>query len=347
METELDRLKRWKKKGRARPFIMDINPTDRCNLNCKSCWQRNPKFRNLDSSYELSDKKLVEIVKEGIDLGVEKFEITGGGEPLMRKDLVFKLMEKIKDNGMKGNLTTNGTLFSKKDLKYIENIGWDSLTFSVDGPNEKINDYLRGKGSFSEIKKSLNFLKKNKGEEPRLKFNTVISNKNYNKLEEMIQLAKKFNVEIVSFETLTVHSKLGEGLKLDEKQKKYVQDKIPEILEKAGDLGIETNINSFRSEYFEKSNRMDENMQAGDGFSSIPCYEPWYHIVIKVDGSVQPCCLYDSDKENVKKKSLEEIWFGDFFSKIRENMKKGKFSEYCKICNASQVIANEEIRREL
>jgi MoaA/NifB/PqqE/SkfB family radical SAM enzyme len=69
--------------------------------------------------------------------------------------------------------------------------------------------------------------------------------------------------------------------------------------------------------------------------------------VIKTDGSAQPCCLYDEKEENVRKKSLKEIWFGKFFEDIRNSMREKKFSKYCSICNAGQVFENRRIRDEL
>lgn len=347
-EKRLERLKKWKKGKKAYPFALDINPTDRCNLNCKSCWQRDPKFDDISSKYELSREKLLEVVDQAIDLNVVKFEITGGGEPLIRKDLVLDLMEKIKEVGKYGNLTTNGTLFEKSDLRFLTEIGWDKITISLDGPNSKINDYLRGKNSFEKIIKNIKQLNRiKKGDKPALKFNTVISNKNYNKLSEMIELASQSKAKTVSFETLTVHSQEGEKLKLNKDQRNELEENIPKLKEKADKLEIETNIGSLRQKYFEKSNEMEPLIKKENEFSSIACYEPWYHLVIKVDGSAQPCCLYDSKEENVKNKSLKKIWFGDFFQKIRKNIKQNNFSKYCQICNASQVITNKHLRQKL
>ncbi|MFP4117180.1 MAG: radical SAM/SPASM domain-containing protein [Candidatus Aenigmatarchaeota archaeon] len=349
MNKKVEKLKKWKDGGRASPYVMDINPTDLCNLSCKSCWQRSEEFGDFDGSYELTDKKLREVVDQGIEMGIDKFRITGGGEPFMRKDIVLELMERIKNAGKVGTITTNGTLLDEEDLDLIMDINWDIITFSIDGPNKETNDRLRGEGSFSAIKSSLQYLMKSEREGPEVKFNTVISKKNYDKLIEIIELANEFEVEYVSFETMTVHSDTGEKIKLSEEGKKEVVREIPEVKKKAEEYGIGTNVQGLKKKYFDKTNDMTEVLlgkEIGD-FTNVACYEPWYHLVLKVDGSAQPCCLYDAKEENVKKKSLEEIWFGDFFQGIRKNIKKGNFSNYCEICNASQVMANEELSEKL
>ena len=184
MENEkIKRLKKWANGEKAPPFTLDINPTDKCNLKCLSCWQRG--FKNVDSSYELSDEKLIGIVKEAIELGVMEFEITGGGEPLIRKGLVLQIMGLVKGSDRMGNITTNGTLFSDEGIRKIVTMGWDRITFSIDGPDAETSDFLRGKGSFDMIMKSISlfntYKKSCSSKDPIIKFNTVLSNKNYEK----------------------------------------------------------------------------------------------------------------------------------------------------------------------
>jgi radical SAM protein with 4Fe4S-binding SPASM domain len=92
---------------------------------------------------------------------------------------------------------------------------------------------------------------------------------------------------------------------------------------------------------------LEQSTKNYDNFASSLCFEPWWHMVIKVEGSVQPCCLFDSKEENVKNKTLKEIWFGEYFNEIRENMINKKFSAFCSVCNAGQVAENIRIREEL
>ena len=317
MEEKIQRLIRWMNGEAQPPYTLDINPTDECNLSCLSCWKRNPKFKNLDTSeYELEEKSILKYVKEGIKLGVKEFEITGGGEPLMRKNIALKLFRMIKKANRFGNITTNGTLFTKDDIKLLVKLKWDRVTLSIDGPNERVNDYLRGKGSFERIMNSVRMFnewkKKLKSKRPVLKFNTVISNKNYKVLDKMILLAKDNDVEIVSFEKLTVHSEWGERLKLRGKQYETLEKKLKLSSILAEKFGLWTNAYGLTKESFVKnSNSMTKilNKYAGNSFVTAYCYEPWWHIVVKVDGSVQPCCLYDEKTENVKNKDLKKIIF--------------------------------------
>jgi MoaA/NifB/PqqE/SkfB family radical SAM enzyme len=352
MDEKIARLLEWAKGNKAPPFTLDINPTDKCNFKCLHCWQR--AFKKIDSSYELSDEKLIEIVREALKFGVKEFEITGGGEPMMRRKLVLKLMEIIKKGGGFGNITTNGSLFDLKSIKKILKINWDRITFSLDGPDAKSNDAIRGKDNFEkvmEVIELLNQMKMKMGKNlPIIKFNVVINKKNYDKIEEMVKLAKTVNCSIIHFDSLTIHSEYGKKLKLNKKEERKFEKNAKVAKELAEKFGIFTDVDFLTKDLIEKSNEMDvvlKDESDSKNFFSLVCYEPWWHLVIKTDGSAQPCCLYDEKEENVKNKSLREIWFGSYFEKIRNNMRKKQFSKYCSICNAGQVFENRRIRSEM
>ena len=327
---KIDLLMEWSRGKRAPPFIIDISPTDYCNLHCLSCWQRNPQFPKLDSKkYELPDNRLLELVDEAKELGVQEWEITGGGEPLMRK-ITFDLLQKIRKNGMNGNITTNGIMITDKWAKELVKTGWNKITFSIDGPDAKTNDYLRGKkGSFEHalkcIKRIESYKKKLDKKKPIIAFNTVISNKNHNKLDKIIDLAQKNGVSIVNFEPITIHSKLGQQLKPDNQEIMDMQKQIEkaEVLSKR--YNIHTNISNFKeTELVTSKNKMGsvilKKTNKKKNLADAICLEPWYHLVIKVDGETGPCCIFSEKKMNVKDKSLKEIWYSNYFNNLRKSI---------------------------
>ncbi|MFH8086723.1 MAG: radical SAM protein, partial [Candidatus Aenigmatarchaeota archaeon] len=256
MDEKIKRLLIWASGRKAPPFTLDINPTDRCNFKCVHCWQRS--FREIDSSYELSDEKLLSLIKEAVRFGVEEFEITGGGEPMMRKIVILKIMETIKKNKKFGNITTNGSLFNVEDVRRIVKMGWDRITFSLDGPDAKTNDLIRGKGTFQLVMRTINLFnrvkKETKRKLPVIKFNTVITNKNYDKIEKIIELAKKVNCSIVHFDSLTIHSKIGKKLKLKKSQMIEFYKHVKTAKKLAETFSIWTDVDLLTFDFIEKSN---------------------------------------------------------------------------------------------
>ena len=361
-QQKVDVLVRWARGEKPGPCIVDISPTDYCNLKCRSCWMRNEMFEGkLDSrEYELSEKRLLCLVEEGAALGVKAWEITGGGEPFMRRDLTFRLIRRIRELGMEGSLTTNGTLFTAKIVRKMVDIGWSKVVFSVDGYDDESNDTLRGrKKSFAKAMKALALFqeaKRAKGADlPLIAFNTVLSSGNFDHMKEMIELADNLGVGMVNFEPVTVHSPLGETLVLDDAQRGALTKHAKAANRRARELGVETNAGAYTgTELVENANTMRRVITGEVGrrggkhpLLDVLCYEPWYHLVIKVDGQAGPCCIADIRKMRVKDESLEEIWFGKHFSSIRKSILDRKLPRYCSICNAGQVLYNRAIRAEL
>ncbi len=349
------RLKKWMKGNKAPPVTIEINVTNRCNQRCLSCWQR---AGDIDYE-ELPDDKWLEIVKEAGKMGVKEIRLPGSGEPLIRKGLVLKIMEEAKRYGMNGLLITNGTLFDTESVQKIVEICWDNVTFSIDGPDAETNDLLRGvPGAFDTSTKWLmefaRIKEKLKKDKPLLRLNVVLSNKNYDKLDEMMELAYKMKCGVVSVQPMTIFSSIGEKLKLNKDEIRELPRHIKKAKKIADKYGIYTNVDSFIDlEVVEKVNEMDKIMQIetkniGNQFLSLPCFEPWYNIIIASNGTVGPCSMFGGkDGVNIKDKGLEEIWYGEYFTNIRERLLKKDLFNFCKNCCVVVFEENKRLRNEL
>lgn len=353
MEEKIERLSKWANGGKASPFTLELNITNRCNLLCKMCWLRSAKPNYKE---EMSDEKLLQIVGEAIELGVKEFRVPGSGEPLMRKKVLFKIMEKVKENERSLLLISNGTLFKEQDIKKIVENDLDILTISLDGPSPEINDYIRGvDGAFEKTIQTLNFIKKFKKKlnknKPLLRMNVVLTNKNYDKLEDMIELGSKFDFKEVILQPMTIFSEEGEKLKIKDLEivSKYLED----AEKKASELGIKTNMDSFiGNAIVEKTNEMEkmigeEIKKFKNEFLSVPCYEPFYNIIIMPDGKVCPCAVAGESRVSIKNATLKEIWFGDYFKDVREKLLNKELFSFCSHCCVPIFLENKRLRMEL
>lgn len=353
MDEKIKRLKRWMIEEQAPPTTLELNPTTKCNLKCLSCWLREFKAE----TEELSDEKLLNIINEASKLGVKEIRIPGSGEPLMRKNLT-EVMKKIKEHSMNGLLITNGTLFTKQSIQELVEIGWDCVTFSIDSADEKTHDYLRGvKGSFHKVIESLKEFKRIKNElkkeKPLIRFNTVLSNKNYDHIPEIFELGYKYRCRDIQIQPMTIWGEEGQKLKLNDQQIREAKQELRKAQKKSKEYNINSNIsNLLDSEYVKNTNSMDKVIKNipknNNPFLSIPCFEPWYNMIILPNGTVSPCSISGNKiNENIKEKSLKEIWYGKEFNIIRENLSKKKLFDYCKQCCTVIHIENQKIRKEL
>ena len=308
----------------------------------------------------MSTQKWLEIIEEAAELGVEEWHIAGGGEPLFLPERTLKCMERIKRHGMYGILTNNGTQFDQEKVKRVIDMGWDVIHFSIDGPNSKVHDYLRGKnGAFRKATRSIkNFQKFKRSlrlEKPEIRVNTVLSTENYRRLPEMVEYLNELDVSYWFVEPLIVYSEKGEELKLSKGEIKEFKDDIyPDLVDKCERYNIGNNFESVRGNLGEDlisgTNEMQEVVQEDSkkekGIFSVPCYQPFFHLVIKCDGKVNFCDVFSSD-ENVKDKSLDEIWYGEYMTKVRREIMDEKLPGKCGKCNPSNTTQRRRYREEM
>jgi MoaA/NifB/PqqE/SkfB family radical SAM enzyme len=344
----------WSRGKKEGPFKLQLNPTNRCNLKCKFCWLRDFDSGNLNLD-EISEKKYLKIIEEAHELNVKEIEITGGGEPMMRKD-IMKIIESIKKHKMKGRLITNGTLLNEKIIKKLISIGWDEIVVSLDAPTKEVNDYLRGEGSFEESVKAIKILQIMKNdsnsEKPKLSIHMVICNKNIHLLPKMFEFIYSFGCKNLLIEPIVLlagRTRAGKDLLIEKKHEKKLLKYLEEAKKVAYEHNFETNVDKLEIKFIENINKMEEvikNEGIKKSILSMPCYQPWYSMIIRPWGVVGPCCMFDGN-ESILEKSLKEIWFGEYFESIRKMLKNNELPGFCSKCNPSQIIENRKIRVEL
>jgi len=355
----VERLKMWYSGERAMPLHIDIEPTSSCNLKCRFCWTRSKeRVGNCQYQRKLTNKRLFEIVHEAADLGVKEWEIAGGWEPMAKPHSVFKMMTLIKKYRMYGSITTNGTLFTKKMIKKLVEIGWDRILFSLEGPDAKTHEYItQTKGSFERETQNIELFKEWREElgmkKPLYSIHSVLTNNNYNKLEKIIEFGHELGCEGVNFEPLMIWSKMGEKLRLDEKEVERLRIHIERALKRAKELGVHTNVANLREEKLVNKKDMrkiiKEESFDGKNILSSPCFSPWLNMEIRVSGRVTACRICDDETgcENILDKSLSDIWFGKYFENIKKQFMNGNLPDYCRNCASGLVVDMKNLRNQL
>lgn len=371
-KARIERLDQWIKEKKAPPVTLELVPTDRCNLNCLSCWRQGWMKEQVQKRYgqEMSDKRLLKLVDEAAEMGVVEIAFVGGGEPLARK-VTLELFKKMKAHGMIGDLVTNGTVFTKESIELLVKIGWDRIKFSIDGPDSRVHNHLRQtKGAFkktieniktfSEVKKRMNT------EKPWLVLQSVLSTENYKRFTDLVELGHRIGVNEMTLLPLTVFDESMKNMKLNEKDMKEFKPILEKSIKMLEEFGIESNYHEFlNEEYITKTENMDEVMMKEmekmikkeypkskdqvKNFQFLPCYSPWIHATILPNGNIAPCFSpwVWNTKTSIKDYSLKELWYGEYFDKFREIILKRKLPENCKKCCVWEVFNNKKIRDSL
>lgn len=134
------------------PFIILLDPTSACNLNCKGCWSA-----QYGNKFNLSLDDMRSIVKQGTELGTHFYMFTGG-EPLIRKNDILTLCEENPDCGFLAY--TNAAFVDEKFCEDMKRVGNLTLALSVEG-TQRTNDARRGEGSYERSMKAMRLLREN------------------------------------------------------------------------------------------------------------------------------------------------------------------------------------------
>jgi MoaA/NifB/PqqE/SkfB family radical SAM enzyme len=356
MEEIINSLLEWKRKGKGYPTQIQIHPTNYCNLKCIFCPTR-ALVKELDRKRELTREEWLRVIQEGNELGAREWHLCGGGEPLFFKEDTLAVMKKIKESGRSGEIITNGTFLQEETAREIVEMEWDKIYISLDSPIAETQNFLRQANCFDTIidgtKNLVRWKERLKKSKPEVYFHMVVCNKNYRQVPEMVKLAYMLKVEGISLNALNIWKPEINKLRLRERKKEEFRKMVERSEKMARELKVSTNIQDFSKFLFaEKANVMDKAMieevkKNQDSFASIACYYPWYNISIFADGRALPCFILKDRGENVKEKSLKEIWFGDYFAGIRQKFLANKLKEDCSKCNPWNLPKMEEIRNKL
>jgi mycofactocin biosynthetic radical S-adenosylmethionine protein MftC len=261
--------------------------TRQCNLRCIHCLSNS----DTESPGELSLDECKGIVDQLAALRV--FEINfGGGEPLL-KSYFIPLLRYIHTKGIVTCVSTNGTMLTDEFISFISGNPLVNIQVSLDGAAPRVNDKIRGEGTFQRI---LSGAKRLSITGVPLSFNTVVTSINFGQLSQLKELAASFGarLRVSRFRPSGRAKKSWETLKLSSSQLQELSEWLsadPSIL--TGD--------SFFS--IAGDGRRKLGLDMCGAFKMTCCIDPL--------GQVYPCAFLQEKKfcaGSLRASSFKEIW---------------------------------------
>lgn len=126
-----------------------VSVTDRCNLKCRYCIPLGG-FPGFEREEILGDDELVRLVECFVELGIEKIRLTGG-EPLLRKNLVFLIEEFSGLPGVKDiSLSTNGLFLASQAERFFR-AGLRRINISLDTFDGERFQWITGRNCHKQV----------------------------------------------------------------------------------------------------------------------------------------------------------------------------------------------------
>ena len=324
------------------PSVVTFAVTDYCNLDCKMC-----PFQHSDVEKNHLDFALVKKVIDQIHTVRPYISLCGRGEPFLNPEF-FKIISYIKGKGLWCAVDTNGTLI-EKNVNQLISSRIDLVNVSIDSVGE-VQDQIRGvPGAFQQAVDGIRVLRaKAPRFRPMVRINCVITGYSSDRLEELYQLAKDLEVDILNL----CHSMYVRTERMLHAQEKLSQG-LPQPREKISwdtvDIHGESIDYQKLTEAIEKLRRKDEgivvtvipNLDDTDKLQSYYSFKgfvekrnarcAWKHTNIYPSGDVEMCDgLYPMG--NLNDNDFLEIWNNDNFRKFRKRLKDRKRFPICSAC---------------
>ena len=276
------------------PQYFTIETCNNCNARCIMC----PKGQKGTSSLQImNDEVFGRIVNNLIPYvdWVKMICLNSDGEPLLDKKLAGRIRI-LKTIGIRHvNISTNAQLLTEERIGELLESGLDDIRISIDGFS---------KATFESVRRGLDY-------------DTV-----YENTRNLIRIRNQKNKE-TSIRIRMVELKENEGERNEWME--YWNSLIDENIDKVQVMPMHSWSGKVK----------DEEREKIEFYPNKPCISVFSSFTINYNGEVQLC---DSDIEqemvmgNVVSESIEEIWRGEQFEKIREWHANGQRNKIL-ICN--------------
>lgn len=309
--------------------IVILYVTAGCNLRCITCSYREP----LPNELTLDEYK--EIFRQ-LELHGVRRVVYSGGEPLLRRDLP-DICFLARKTGAQQSLLTNGLLLEKRAKEILHFI--NEIIVSLDGPEPETHHTIRGLDSFDQILRGVELVKRTHNG-PTVSIRCVVQRKNFRKMDEMVELAKRLAVERISFLAADVQTDAfhrdqsgfsaptGEIL-LDPDECAEFRESVKVLFEKRK----KEFATRFIAESPQKIMHLVEYFEAHQGLSPFPhneCNAPSVSMVISSTGEILPCYFLPS-YGSLRTSSLPDLLNTSDIVATRSDVKAYRLKE-CQQC---------------
>ena len=362
--NDISKIEQIRKKLIPTPKYITIDLTNSCNLNCIGCWTHSPLLKDKETSKEWKSQiinfdTLKKLIEDLHDLGTKRIRLTGGGEPFLYPK-IMDTIRLIKEKGMACDITTNFVLLTKEKIKQLFELNVDELVVSLwagDAETYVKTHPNQTRERFERISENLEFIaqykeKVRKG--PKVIMANVISNINYNKIEEMAKFATNVSLDELYFTLIDPIKGRTDCLLLNDQERKILLKKLKNVKKIVEAYNKKSKIHKINIDDINRFTGKVKSKKANDGEYNLsvinkPCYVGWIFSRVLANGDVVPCCravMYSMG--NINKQSFKKIWFSDEYDKFRERaLYESKLSPYFKRIGCCMTCDNQIHNREI
>jgi radical SAM protein with 4Fe4S-binding SPASM domain len=164
---------------------------------------------------------------------------------------------------------------------------------------------------------------------------------NLPELSQYVELARQLHMGNINVSFLVPYEGLNPHDEALDKHSAHVRQQLLDAAQRARRADI----------HFGMPPEIDDEKSHAQASRDQQCRFPWNEILINPDGNVYPCCFWyeETSMGDLKELSFHEIWKGNAYRQLRQELTSGNFRPTCRQCpifgqNAKKGN-NIEIRR--
>jgi radical SAM protein with 4Fe4S-binding SPASM domain len=316
----------------ALPKLIEIEPTETCNLRCRMC---HVSYMSVDSRPVFP----AELVDKLDGLAGTEILIGSGFEPTMNKGFA-RIVRSLTRIGMRIELLTNGTLLEGDIVDALAEAHVRLMVVSFDGARKATYEYIRRRARYEDTLARIKATKSRMAASTLWALNCTVTRPNINEVAETVALWDGVGFDRVRFIAGVVRHPDMQAENIYP-----VRDRYHANLDAAAEELIASRRRiSIASAYFESSPlkkkyperfhgavvnsghpgergvaelRSVYQLGAGPGMT-WPCQSPWTFARIGSNGEVRLCIHFGIG--NLRDRSFKDIWFGPEATEVRERV---------------------------
>jgi radical SAM protein with 4Fe4S-binding SPASM domain len=128
------------------PKLLNVEPTNHCNLKCIMC----PRDKMTRAQGRMSLELFQQILHQASVQGVEQIVLNGYGEPFLHPE-IFTMLKLLRNSGVQGRMYTNAQLLKPEYIEKLSAFPPHHLTISLDGFSQKTYEKIRRNGQYERV----------------------------------------------------------------------------------------------------------------------------------------------------------------------------------------------------
>ncbi len=336
-----------------RPFVVEMDITNQCNLRCVFCYFSDEKvYKRKRDDVSLEDFSKI---AEQLFPFCEKVGLSVGTESLLHHRFGEMLVLLPKYGIPHTFITTNGLLLREEIIAQMIRTGFSRVNISLDAATKQTYERIRVGSNFDKVMRNigdLNRLKEEAGSEtPSLCLVFVLMRSNIRELPAFIRLAHELKAVAVTAIHMVPYAMLNvahESLNLD---RRLCNDMLDEARSLAANYRISfvgppnfpvaqaspvQIVTAQEASMKGQASRFDFNIIDTEAQISC-CPFPWQFLGIDSSCNLNPCGWWHGEKPmgNIKTQTFEEIWKSAQYQTLRSELMTRNLRKTCQQCPAA------------